>query len=53
MIPQGEISKPSWQDVMASVDRPWWYDPFHRNTEKVAQGHSPPLQSGVAGTRPL
>ena len=53
MIPQGEISKPSWQDVMASADRPSWHDPLHRSAEAVASGHSPPLQSGVAGTRPL
>ncbi len=45
MIPQGEISKPSWQDVMASADRPKWYDPLHRSAETVASGHSPPLQS--------
>ena len=45
MIPQGEISKPSWQDVMASADRPWCYAPLHRSAETVASGHSPPLQS--------
>ena len=43
MIPQGEISKPSWEDVMASADRPRWYDPLHRRAETVAPSHLLPL----------
>ena len=43
MILQGEAFKPSWRDVMASADRPKWYDPLHRSAETVAPSHSPPL----------
>ena len=43
MIPPGEISKPSWRDVMASADRLSWYGPLHRSAETVAPSHSPPL----------
>lgn len=33
MILQREVLQPSWPDVMASTDRPWWYHPWsHRKS---------------------